>query len=125
MANKMPKAPEGTQEITRCLEVVYTAKRIREMGADLAQRELELSSVTAKAKEVAAGYRAQRKEIQSTIDELARAIDSGKGSEDVPCERRPNWEQNCWDIWRMDTKEVVDTEPMTAADRQASMQAVK
>lgn len=111
-------------QTTRNLEVKLTAAELKAKGRELAEQELALQAADETKRADAAANRETVKGIKKLIASLATAVDSGVERRDVPCEKRPNYQQGCWEVVRLDTKEVIDTEAMSAEDRQVGMRLV-
>lgn len=104
--------------IERPLPVKLTKEELLERGDRMAECEIEIEALKVER----SGFNRAIKEKVDRRAELAHVIDTGEEKRDVLCKWGKNFPQNCWDLIRQDTKEVVDTRPMSPADRQAEIE---
>jgi vacuolar-type H+-ATPase subunit D/Vma8 len=101
----------------RRLEVKLTQAELLERGDKMAAAEVEIETLKEQRKALnvsiqnAAGQRA----------ELAHVIERGTEEQQVTCEWQPDYQKNVKRLVRLDTKALVDTKAMTAADREVPL----
>lgn len=86
------------------------ADLLREIGVLDEEKKLESKKYSDKIKE---------KEIEA--NEVADAIRSGQEDRDVEIERRPDYTKEVVEVIRLDTGEIIASEPMTDEDRQLNL----
>jgi hypothetical protein len=110
-----------TKKITRELPVQLTESQIKVRSTELAHLGVEIDA-KADAHRVASKGRAKElRDLRKRQSELSKAINDGKELAEIQCEERSIFAQNKIEVIRCDTKEVVETRAMTAADRQMDM----
>jgi hypothetical protein len=111
------RAPEREQRMLTCK---LTDAELLERGDQMAAAELKIDVYKITRKEVSAQISAQ----SLLRGKLAAVIDAGKEERAIDCTWIEDFAQNCYRLVRQDTGEQVDTRPMVAADRQASLAIV-
>ncbi len=88
----------------------------------LVQAEQELAKLQAAKKEEVSKRNAEIKMARSSIDESVTKLSTGEEKREVEVEKRFRYKDDEVDWVRLDTKEVVQTLPMDAFDRQESLE---
>ena len=110
MSKKKVKRDAGT----RMLPMSLSGEKKIELGAELAQTEIELSNATELFKATAATFNGEKKAMQVKIQELATTLESGEQNVEVAVVEELNLEKKRVDLIRTDTGEIVssrDAEP--------------
>lgn len=113
--------PEATT-VTRELLCTLTDVELRERGDQMAAAELRAETLKAERRRLNASIREQTD--QRTV--LAAAIDARKELREVTCEWVQNRKRKCWELRRMDSKELLPEErEMTPEDLQERLPDVE
>ncbi|HEY2735954.1 MAG TPA: hypothetical protein VGI70_18280 [Polyangiales bacterium] len=111
-------APNAATTVDRRLMCRLTDDEIRERGVEMSREELRI--------EVLKG---ERKALNSRIADhikqrnmLAHTIDIKVELREVPCKWSKDVQEKRWLLRRFDTNEVVETQPLSAADRQLDVE---
>ncbi len=88
----------------------------------LVQAEQELAKLQAAKKEEVAKRNAEIKIQRATIDESVTKLSTGEEKRPVQVEKRFRYKDDEVDWVRLDTKQIVQTLPMDAFDRQESLE---
>lgn len=111
----------ATKTIERELPIKLTEDGQEGRGHELAMIINERSAIETALAEFTTGKRKRLREIRKREKELASAIEAGVELASVPCEERMIFSTNTVEVVRLDTKEVVERRPMTADERQTSI----
>ncbi len=103
---------------TTSLPCKLSAEEYHEFSADLARKTQEHINTQGQAKQVAAQYAATLKRIAAEMAELASTINSGQIMKPVKVKWEYHWDQDVKDLIRLDTFDLVRTEPITTEERQ-------
>ena len=101
------------------VELTPTERMARAMTA--AERQSEYCELESQKKATTSTLGRQLKEIRSEIEDLQRAVRSGKETQSVQVETLRNEARRTVETLRLDTGEVVDTRPMTVEERQGKL----
>lgn len=91
------------------IPVDLTPAELARMKDDLAIAAVELEELTDEARESAARFREERKELKGKVRNLARTIKHGKVPRPIECRRVLDPEARTVETVRVDTGEVVDS----------------
>ena len=116
----MPKSVDEDLAVERELPVKLTTDELLERGEAMADCEFEIDKQKAVRKGVNAIIRAQTDERAK----LAHVIESGVETRKVVCKWVGDYARNVWRLVRQDSGGMVDSRPMTAADRQTDFDDV-
>lgn len=105
----------------RSVQVNLTEAERSERGKALAREVDSYTEVESTMKLEAAKYREELKAKRAKIDLLARVVDTGRETREVPCHWRAQHARGIAILVRADTSETVDTRPLTAEERQADL----
>lgn len=111
----MPTLEAGAT-VERSLLVRLDPQQLKERSAAMAACEIRIEALQLERSSV--GTR-----IKSQVDErkrLAHVVEAEHEEQPVTCEWEPDYTAKMWRLRRTDTSEVVETQPMTAADLQTS-----
>jgi hypothetical protein len=101
----------------RELTCKLTQDELLARGDEMANCELSIDKLKAERR----GLNGQIADLSEQRGKLAKAIEDEEELRMVDCEWAEDLKQNCRVLKRLDTKQVVDTQPLTAADRQEVM----
>lgn len=104
--------------IEKKLAVKLTEKELLDRGNRAADCEIEIAALKAER----SNFTRAINEQASKRAQLLGVIDAKEEERMVLCHWAKNFAHNCWDLIRSDTRAVVDTKPLTAADRQAEIE---
>jgi len=99
-------------EKRKCSVPLTAAERVLR-GDEMADCEVKIEELKADRSELAR----QVKTHERRRNELGHALEAGTEDRELVCEWRPDFKQNAFLLTRPDTREVIDTRPMTADDR--------
>jgi hypothetical protein len=88
----------------------------------LVQDEQELAKQQGAKKEHVANYNASIKLVRQSIEERVQKLSTGEEKRPVEVEKRFRYKDDEVDWVRLDTREIVQTLPMDAFDRQESLE---
>jgi len=118
-APKKPAAPRGERE-QRELECILTEAEVIARGDDMSAAEIEIDE----HKKTRRGITGSINELAEKRNKLARVIEAGKEKRLVECEWTPDFGAGQTVCARLDTGEVIETRPLTNADRQTGLALV-
>jgi hypothetical protein len=107
---------------TQELPCKMTAAEMASESQKLVQAEQQLAKLQAAKKEEVAKHNAEIKIQRMTIDESVVKLSTGEEKRPVEVEKRFRYKDDEVDWVRLDTKEVIQTLPMDAFDRQESLE---
>ena len=107
---------------SRSVRCTLTTDDKLKIGSELAQSSAKLESLEEELKEIKDEYKSKTSAEEAIVGRCQRALNSGWQMRSVEC----YWvmdepKQNQKSIVRTDTGEIVDTEAMSANDRQQSL----
>lgn len=105
----------------RSMQVNINETERAERGRALAREVDSYAETERTAKAEAAAYREELKAKRAKIDLLARVVDTGRETREVPCHWRTQHARGIAILVRADTGETVDTRPLTSEERQAEL----
>lgn len=105
------------------LRVVYTDAERLELGKKLADEHADLRSVNSDFDRVKADFKSKITTHEAKIEDLSNKVSTGYRIEDV----KARWsldepKAGYKTLRRLDTKDVIETAEMTAADKQAEIE---
>lgn len=100
------------------LPVRLTEEELRAKAQLQARAMREYGDIEAKKKAVTADFGDQLKEKRKELDQLAREVSTGMETRAVECDLVPIWSSFTVVTVRRDTKDTVETRPMTHPERQ-------
>jgi len=105
----------------RSMQVEITETERSERGKALAREVDSYAEVESTMKLEAAKYREELKAKRAKIDLLAKVVDTGRETREVPCHWRVRQTRGIAELVRADTGETVDTRPLSSEERQAEL----
>ena len=110
-----------TKKIERELPIKLTEDGQEGRGHELAMLINERCAIDTALAEFTTGKRKRLREIKKREKELAAAIEGGVELGMVQCEEEMVFSTNTVNVMRLDTREIVERRPMTADERQTSI----
>ena len=109
------------KKFQRSVPVKLTQEEFVEKGKAMSREQNEMTSLTARLKEVSTDFKAKIAQKEATINSLSITISNGYEYREVDCvyEYRPEVSKK--DVVRCDTFEVIATEQMTKEDFQEKL----
>ena len=115
-------------KFTRTLDVALTEEEIAQRANELAEATTRATEIDSKIEHIKAEAKARLDEergvalsVHRQMRKLADEIVSRSEWTDVECERRVAGDNSSVEFVRLDTGEVLETEPVTEADRQMEL----
>ena len=115
-------------KFTRTLDVALTEEEIAQRANELAEATTRATEIDSKVEHIKAEAKARLDEergvalsVHRQMRKLADEIVSRSEWTDVECERRVAGDNSSVEFVRLDTGEVLETEPVTEADRQMEL----
>jgi hypothetical protein len=105
----------------RQLPVKLTKNEVLTKGKLAAKADIALGELEDQKAEVTKDYAERIKLKRKELDQLAREIDTGTEVRPVKCTPVARWRDYMMDIVRDDTRETVESRPMTHAERQMAL----
>lgn len=112
---------KSERNVSRKLPVKITGKEFEERAQELAGIDKQLEEIDAERKSALEGFKQRKGAVLLRKSELLRAVRERIEDRDTDCEWQENFKQKCWQLVRLDTKEVVDRIAMTAEDLQGTL----
>lgn len=91
------------------------------VGKELAFYARELARLREEKREASAGFNAAIKDAQEEICRYAEQLDTGKVDREVEVEWRYDWHGGRKVLYRLDTQEMIDDQPLSAEERQGHL----
>ena len=112
----------ANRQFARMLAVKLSEKELLARGAELAETDREILKLKEEKRATSAEYRVRLKPLEQLSDSLSKTIHVTKTEDrSVRCEERANFKQGKVEVVRLDTKEVIETRALTAAERQTKL----
>lgn len=105
----------------RQLPVKLSQAEVLTKGRLAAKTELALGKLEDEKAESARKFSDDIKRKRKELDVLASEVDTGTEIRPVRCELVPRWSEYMVDVVRADTSEIVESRPMTHAERQMEL----
>lgn len=126
-ADLKPKAPADVDisKLGRCVREITVPLSVQEnstLGTRLADASQELTAHEAHMKSAASAMSKKKKELRAVVDELAKQIHERVKTVTVSCFKVPNIDADRMEIYTVDTRELVHTQPLTGPERTAARQ---
>jgi hypothetical protein len=116
-SNGTARRPTEVETTTRkCAVKLSEAERVNR-GEEMADCEVKIEALKAERSELGRTV----KNHERRRNELGHALDNGTEERDLLCTWVPDYSKNVFRLTRPDTKEVIDTRPMSAVDRNVDM----
>ena len=112
---------QETKTETRSLPVVLTKDELLDKSQELAKSQLDIKDAEARAKDVAADFKAIIAKLNASISILSRAITNGYEYRDVDCEWEFDYKDGVKTLIRIDTRDVVRKESISIHERQIGL----
>lgn len=106
----------------RSLPVALTQEELLEKSQELAKDQLDIKDTEARAKDVAADFKAIIAKLDATIGILSRAITNGYEYREVECEWQYNYKTGIKTLTRLDTGKTVKEEIISDHERQIGLE---
>jgi len=107
---------------TRSLKVELTDEEFVERAMELVKCDQRIETLEQERKNSNEEFKRKIGTLLNRKYELHRAIQEVEEFRDIDCEWTENWDQKCWELQRLDNREVIDTRAMSAEDLQGSIQ---
>lgn len=111
----------NTKPLERFLDVILTDEEIAKRSREMSSLVIDRRRIKAKAKADAENYAAQIKLLDQKIESEATVIEDGKEIRKVECKEVLSADRAFVDLIRLDTGEIVESRPVTDADRQQEL----
>lgn len=105
----------------RQLPVILTPDERLARGTQAAQLVEEIEAVEAEKKEITTELGRRLKRLRREVSTLSQAVRTGKEYQPVEVVQKANPERMTVETMRLDTYEVIDSRPMTVAERQGGL----
>lgn len=109
-------------KVQRMLAVRLMADEVAVKADELARELADFEVAEELAKERAAQAKAALKEREDKISKLAMIVRTRREERSVDCFKTADLQRKVWSVFRDDTGELVETEPMTAAEYEKEAQ---
>jgi hypothetical protein len=109
------------KKFQRSVPVKLTQEEFVEKGKAMSREQNEMTSLTARLKEVSTDFKAKIAQKEATINSLSITISNGYEYREVDCFYSYRTEQGMKDVVREDTGEIIGTERMTKEDYQEQL----
>lgn len=109
------------RKITRDLPVKLTQDELAGVAKDIGRLNRERVKMEGEAKASAAQWKDRISGLDAQIADLADLADSGQRALPVACEERHDYRRGEVQVVRLDTGELLESRPMTPAERQATL----
>lgn len=107
---------------SRNLLVKLTDEEILEYSGQLAKNTLDLGATEDRKKEAVATFTATMKKYEAAINELSHKVSMRKEYREIKCEWHFNWEEGKKTLYRTDTGEQIESQPISDYDRQMRLE---
>ena len=107
--------------IIRVLPVELTREERHERSMELAEKIAEARQLESQKKERAAIFKSHEEKLKTRCDLLSEAIKSGREGREVECLWSRNDTYQRMELARLDTGEIIESRPLTAAEKQVAM----
>jgi hypothetical protein len=117
--SETPVQPElfsGPKTIRRPIEIPLPQDQVVAKHANLAELYQMALDVREEKKTADEGFNSRLKDIDSQMQAIARVLRNPTAHELVECEWRRIDEENARGLYRLDTGEIIEKEPLTAED---------
>jgi hypothetical protein len=105
----------------RSLPVKLTEDERLARAKDAAAKVAEYAAIETQKKALTSELTAKMKELRSETETLSQAVSSGIEYQPVEVVQHRNEERSLIETVRLDTSEIIDSRPMTVAERQAEL----
>jgi hypothetical protein len=116
-SNGAARKPTEVETTTRKCLVQLTAAERDERSVEMSKCELVIETLKGEQSELGRAVKnhARRR------NELGHALDKGSEERELLCTWVPDYAKNVFRLTRPDTREVIDTRPMSAVDRNVDL----
>jgi uncharacterized coiled-coil protein SlyX len=105
----------------RSVPVKLTQEEYVEKGKQMSREQNEMTSLTARLKEVSTDFKAKIAQKEATINSLSITISNGYEYREIDCRYEYRPKDGKKDVIRLDTFEIIGTESMTKQDFQEQL----
>ena len=109
------------KKFQRSVPVKLTQEEFVEKGKAMSREQNEMTSLTARLKEVSTDFKAKIAQKEATINSLSITISNGYEYRETDCIYFYRVKEGMKDVIRTDTGEVIATERMMAQDHQEQL----
>ena len=99
------------------LPVALTTEEIAIRAKELSETLENRDQIEGQAKYAAIGYKQKIQEMNQTITNLYRIVNSGKENREVDVTERPNYDRGLMETFRLDTGEVVEYRELKESEK--------
>jgi len=107
--------------LTQKLPCRLTQLERLELSRELAALVRQKAKTEADKAEALADFRELLKDIAGATEEVARQLNNGKVERDVEVEWKYDWQGGRKVLFRLDTHEMIDDQPLTDDERQGQL----
>ncbi len=104
------------------LECILSEEQSTTYSKELARLTQEQAELEDRKKEVTAGYKARIDSCVAAMRVVARKVATGKEMQDVSVKWEFDFNANCKNLFRLDTCELIDAQPLNADERQICLE---
>lgn len=112
-----PELFAGAKIVVKSLKVPLAEDFLIEQRKELADKYQRILNLEAEKKETVSGFNAKISNIDERMKEIARVLATPHTYENIKCEWRPIDGQNARGLYRLDTGEQVDLQPLSQEER--------
>jgi hypothetical protein len=111
----------STKIITKSLKCLFSQEELDDLAHDMSVKLSEIYEIELEKKNVTSQLKAKMDNAESDLRLVKMNFDNGFEYRDIDCEVRMDFIAGMVVTTRIDTGEVIDNVPMTAAERQLEL----